>query len=76
LYVYWFVDADRFTASHARRMLWMAHDVVIKDVLDRWAYISFFTQCLPGQEEATFDRVKKLITATVPEFQLVPQPAK
>lgn len=75
LYVYWFVDADRLTASHARRMLWMAHDVVFKNVLDRWAYVSFFAKSAPGQDDATFERMKKLMVAAVPEFQLVP-PAK
>jgi hypothetical protein len=76
LYVYWFVDADRCTASHARRMLWTVHDMVFRSVLDRWAYVSFFAVCPPGQEEATFDRMKKLIVASVPEFQLVPLAAK
>ncbi|HUC85793.1 MAG TPA: exosortase-associated EpsI family protein [Candidatus Acidoferrales bacterium] len=76
VYVYWFVDADRFTPSHQTRMLWMAQDVVFKNELDRWAYISFFARCLPGQEEATFDRMKQLIVAAVPEFQLVPPGAK
>lgn len=76
LYVYWFVDADRITASHVQRLLWMAKDVLAKDELDRWAYISFFAVCAPGQEEATFERMKKLIVASVPEFQLVPKGAK
>jgi hypothetical protein len=76
LYVYWFVDADRLTASHAQRMLWMAHDVVVKNVLDRWAYVSFFAECAPGQEAAAFERIKRLIIAAVPEFQLVPPAAK
>jgi hypothetical protein len=76
IYVYWFVDGDRYTATHANRMLWMAHDVLFKGELDRWAYISFFAMCLPGQEDATFERMKKLIIASVPEFQLVPRAAK
>ena len=76
IYAYWFVDSDRYTASHVQRMLWMAHDVAMKGELDRWAYISFFAVCLPGQEDATFARMKKLIVAAVPEFQLVPKPAK
>lgn len=76
IYVYWFVDADRCTAIHSHRMLWTVKDVVLKSVLDRWAYVSFFSVCKPGQEEATFDRMKKLIAAAVPEFQLVPQAAK
>jgi len=76
IYVYWFVDADRYTASHAKRMLWMAHDVLVNGTLDRWAYIAFFSMCQPGQEDATFERMKKLIAESVPEFQLVPQVAK
>lgn len=76
VYVYWFVDADRFTAQHTRRFLWMARDMVLKNELDRWAYVTFFSVCLPGQEQATFDRMKQLIIAAVPEFQLAPPPAK
>ena len=76
VYVYWFVDANRFTPSHAQRMLWMAHDVLFNGELDRWAYISFFSVCAPGQEAATFERMKKLIVTSVPEFQLVPKAVK
>jgi hypothetical protein len=76
VYVYWFVDANRYTPSHAERMLWMARDVLLTGELDRWAYIAFFSGCAPGQEDATFERMKKLIAASVPEFQLVPKSAK
>jgi hypothetical protein len=76
LYVYWFVDADECTASHQSRLLRMARDVVLKNELDRWAYVSFFAVCLPGQEDAAFERIKKLIVESVPEFQLVPPGAK
>jgi hypothetical protein len=76
VYVYWFVDADRYTASHARRMIWMAQDILLKSELDRWAYIAFFSVGPPGQEDAMFERMKKLIATSVPEFQLVPQTAK
>jgi hypothetical protein len=76
LYVYWFVDSDRITASHVRRFLWMAQDVMTKGELDRWAYVAFFSVCAPGQEDAAFERMKKLIIASVPEFQLVPRAAK
>jgi hypothetical protein len=76
VYVYWFVDADRYTASHARRLIWMAQDVLLKSELDRWAYIAFFSVGAPGQEDAMFERMKKLIATSVPEFQLVPQTTK
>jgi hypothetical protein len=41
-------------------------------VLQRWAYVSYFSACEPGQEDATFARMEKLIAASVPEFQLPP----
>ena len=76
LYVYWFVDEDRLTPQHSNRLLWTVNDVLFRNVLDRWAYISFFSVCAPGQEDATFERMKKLIVASVPEFQLVPRVIK
>lgn len=76
VYVYWFVDANRYTPSHAQRNLWTARDVLLTGELDRWAYIAFFSVCAPGQEDATFERMKKLISAAVPEFQLVSPAAK
>jgi hypothetical protein len=74
VYVYWFVDADRITPQHVQRMLWTAGDILFTGVLDRWAYISYFSVCNSGQEAAAFERMKKLIAASVPEFQLVPGP--
>lgn len=76
VYVYWFVDKDRYTASRATWNLWMAHDIIFKGELDRWAYVAFFSVCAPGQEDATFEQMKKLIAASVPDFQLVPRAAK
>jgi hypothetical protein len=76
IYVYWFVDGDRYTATRLQWNLWSARDMVLRDTLDRWAYISFFTVCLPGQEDATLERLKKLIAVSVPEFQLVPLAGK
>ena len=73
VYVYWFVDGTKYTAEHWQRMWWMARDMVTTGVLDRFAYISYFSECLPGQEDATFDRMKQLMADSVPEFQLVPQ---
>jgi hypothetical protein len=76
LYVYWFVDADRLTASQATWKMWMAHDIAFHSVLDRWAYVSLFAECAPGQENATFERMKRWIAAAVPDFQLVPKAIK
>jgi hypothetical protein len=77
IYVYWFVDGDRITASPLQWMLWwMPRDLLLHGLLERWAYVSYFSACSPGQEEATYARMKQLIAETVPEFQLVPRPGK
>jgi len=74
IYLYWFVDADRFTAEHSSRMLWTLHDMVLNNVLDRWAYVSFFSVCQPGQEAATVAEMKKLIAAAAPDLLLAAPP--
>lgn len=75
VYVAWFVaDKDEYTAQHTQRMWWLARDLIWTGVLQRWALVSYFSVCAPGQEDATFERMKKFITASVPEFQLVPRP--
>jgi hypothetical protein len=77
LYIYWYVDASHYTANAKEWMAWwMPRDLLLHGVLERWAYISVFAPCLPGQEDATYERVKKLIASTVPEFQLVPTAGK
>ena len=74
VYVYWFVAEGEYTARHTQRMFWMAKDLLARGVLQRWAYVAYFAQCAPGQEDATFERMKGLIAASVPEFQLTPRP--
>lgn len=75
VYVYWFVADAALSGdmSGRERMWWMAKHLLQTGVLQRWAYVSCFTYCLPGQEEATFERVKKFMAAAVPEFQLTPK---
>jgi len=75
LYVYWFVADGEYTASHSQRMWWMARDMLRSGVLQRWAYVACISPCAPGQEDATFARMKRFIAAAVPEFQLTPPPA-
>lgn len=76
IYVYWFVDDRSYTAQHWQRMWWMARDFLRTGVLHRWAYITFFAACPPGQEQVTYERMRKLIAAAVPEFQLPPRPVE
>jgi len=76
IYVLWFVaDHDEYTARHWQRMWWMARDLLSTGVLQRWASIGYFAYCAPGQEDATFERMKKFIVASAPEFQLIPRKA-
>jgi len=74
IYLVWFVaDNNEYTARHWQRMWWMARDLLRTGVLQRWASVSVFAPCAPGQEDVAFERMKTLIRAIVPEFQLVPR---
>jgi hypothetical protein len=74
VFVYWYVAHDALSAapSGSDRMWSIARELITTGVLQRWAYVTYFAVCAPGQEEATYGRLKKLIQASVPEFQLVP----
>lgn len=76
LYVFWFVTANQTTDSYSEMLLSMLSHLVRTGELQRWAYVSWFSVCEPGKEDALFARLKPLITASVPQFQLPPKPAK
>jgi hypothetical protein len=78
VYVYWYVADGAISASSSgfQRMWWMARDLLRTGVLQRWAYISYFAVCYPGQEEGAFERIKRHIAASAPEFQLTPRAAE
>jgi hypothetical protein len=76
LYVFWFVADGEFTPSYSQYRRWLMWDTLRTWTLQRWAYISYQTGCEPGQEDAAFDRVAKLIAASVPQFQLPPAGAR
>ena len=71
IYVYWFVTADNLTSDQGARMWSIAKTAVEKGELERWAYISYFATCVPGQEAATFEQLERFIRASAPEFQTV-----
>jgi len=75
IYVFWFVADKEQTVSHWQRIWWLARDLIKTGVLQRWAYVNYLAPCAPGQEDATFDRLQKLIAASVPEFQVAPRAA-
>ncbi len=72
VYVFWFVADGEQTPDHFEFMKRIALHLLGTGVLQRWAYVSYFAECAAGQEDATFERMKKLIAASVPEFQLPP----
>jgi hypothetical protein len=76
IYVYWYVASDAVSASTSgfHRMWLMATRLLRTGVLQRWAYVSCFAFCAPGQENATYDRMKDFIADAVPQFQLYPGP--
>ena len=76
VYVFWFVTENHVTADFPAMLKSMLLSQLCRGVLERWAYVSYFSVCLPGQEDATFARMKELIAASVPEFQRVPKPGQ
>jgi hypothetical protein len=70
IFVYWFVADNDLTASHGTRMWNSATHLLRTGEQERWAYVFCFARCFPGEEAATYSRLKKFISAAVPEFQL------
>ena len=76
VYLYWFVCDGAISGedSGGQRMWWMAKELLRTGVLQRWAYVTCFSVCAPGQEAATCKRMEQVLAAAVPEFQLTPKP--
>lgn len=72
IFVYWYVAEGAISgdATGLERMWWMAKELVRTGVLQRWAYVTCFTVCAPGEEEKAYNRLCEFIAAAVPEFQL------
>jgi hypothetical protein len=70
VYVFWFVADGEETPDHFQFMKWLARDLLRTGVLQRWAYVSYFAVCAPGQEDATFERMKNLIANSAAQYQL------
>lgn len=74
VFVYWFVAGNEVAGDHLKRMWRLAWDMMRTGTLQRWAYVSCFAVCAPGEEEATWKRLSRFVAAAVPQFQLVPSP--
>lgn len=70
IYVYWFVADHELTADHWTRMRKMATHLLRTGELQRWAYVSCFAVCRPGDEGVTYRQMKNFIASAVPQFQL------
>jgi hypothetical protein len=75
VYIYWFVSGEKITGDQGQRLWSIARTRLEKGFLERWAYITYFSTCPLGQEEATCQRLEKFIQASVPEFQTVAGPS-
>jgi hypothetical protein len=73
-YVYWFVTDKKITSDQGARLWSIAKTMLEKEELERWAYISYFVTCLPGQEKTTFESLEDFIRMSVPDFQTVAGP--
>jgi hypothetical protein len=74
IYVYWFVADGQLTGSHFTRMWSSAMHLLRTGELQRWAYVGCLGVCRRGDENVTYERMKKFIAASVPEFQLTAGP--
>ncbi|MBL9137927.1 MAG: exosortase-associated EpsI family protein [Verrucomicrobiales bacterium] len=74
VYVYWFVSENRISNDHLERMWWLALDLVRTGELQRWAYMGCLGACIPGQEDAVYQRLERMIQELVPQFQTTTGP--
>lgn len=74
IYIYWFVSKDRFCTGQFDRMWSTLRTLLSTGEMERWAYISCFAVCAPGNETATVERMRKILKAGVPTFQTTTAP--
>lgn len=74
VYIYWFLSDSRLSNDHVQRMWWLAWDLLRTGELQRWAYLSTLAACTPGQEDAAYARLERLIQTLVPEIQATTGP--
>ena len=73
VYVFWFVADNEQTPNYIQFQYYLLRDLLFAGKLQRWAYVSCFSICAPGQEDAAFERMQKLIAASAPEYQSAPK---
>jgi hypothetical protein len=76
VYLYWFVSERRLEAGHPEALWAISQDLLTSGVLYPWAYVSCYADCPPGLEGVALTRMKRLVSAAVPQFQLYPSNPK
>ena len=78
VYVYWYVTDGAVSNDRSGfdRMWGMTKNLLANGVLQRWAYVRFYAFCEPGREDATYNSIKRYISAAVPQFQTPPRDAR
>lgn len=66
VFAYMFLSADHQTSSHIQRHLWTMRDMVLRGVMPRWTSIECYAFCRDGEEDATFEKMKRLLALLVP----------
>ena len=56
--------------SHLERQAWLIRDLLLSQVLQRWAYVAYFADCAPGEEDSTYAAIVGLIQSSIGDFQL------
>lgn len=69
LYVYWFVADGKVTNNDRARMLTSVSSLLRTGTMDRWAYVSCFGVCPPGQEQELWLRLRDFLVDALPQFQ-------
>ena len=70
IYVFWYAANNDETPDHDKMIEHLTMNLFRTGDLQRWAYISYFVPCLPGQEDASFAETKRLIATQVPQFEV------
>ncbi len=68
-FVYWYVSDREVTAEFKERMVDSNLEMLRTGVMTRWAYVICMAATPPGREEEAYERIKKFIAASVPEYQ-------
>ena len=70
VYLYWFVADGVRASDYVQREFTMLKDIVSSGQIKRWAYVSFFSDCRSGEEDALFERMQELVRAAQPEIEI------